>query len=66
MVLLKDRNLNSFRSRTALFKTETIEACGEIGFGINTVDQLDAAPNQNGVYRIETNANGETTFSGKL
>ena len=41
------------------FQAEKIDACGDIGFGINTVDQLDAAPNQNGVFRIETSANGE-------
>mgnify|MGYP006189078245 CR=1 FL=1 len=41
------------------FQAEKIEACGDISFGINTVDQLDAAPNQNGVFRIETSANGE-------
>lgn len=41
------------------FLAEKIDACGDIGFGINTVDQLDAAPNQNGVFRIETSANGE-------
>ncbi len=48
------------------FKAEAIEACGEIGFGINTVDQLNAAPNRNGVYRIETGANGETLFQANF
>ena len=48
------------------FRAEKIEACGEIGFGINTVDQLNAAPNQNGVYRIETSANGEKLFQANF
>ena len=41
------------------FKAEQIDACGDIGFGINTVDQLDNAANQNGVFKIEASANGE-------
>ncbi|WZL88801.1 M23 family metallopeptidase [Salinimicrobium sp. 3283s] len=41
------------------FRAEKIDACGEIGFGITAVDQLNAAPNQNGVYKIESSANGE-------
>lgn len=48
------------------FRAEKIEACGEIGFGINTVDQLNAAPNHNGVYRIETSANGEKLFQANF
>lgn len=48
------------------FQAEKIEACGDIGFGINTVDQLDAAPNQNGVYRIAANANGEKLFQANF
>ncbi|WP_423818848.1 M23 family metallopeptidase [Salinimicrobium sp. TIG7-5_MAKvit] len=41
------------------FRAEKIDACGEIGFGITAVDQLNAAPNHNGVYKIESSANGE-------
>lgn len=44
------------------FITPKLEACGEIGFGITTVDQMDAAPNQNGVYKIEAAANGNQLF----
>jgi len=39
-----------------------VEACGEIGFGISTVDQLDGAYNHNGVFRIETTLNGDQVF----
>ena len=48
------------------FRAEKIEACGEIGFGINAVDQLNAAPNHNGVFRIETSANGEKLFQANF
>jgi len=48
------------------YKTENIDACGNIGFGICTVDQQDDAPNQNGVYRIETLANGDKLFQANF
>ena len=48
------------------FKAEKIEACGEIGFGITAVDQLNAAPNHNGVYRIESSANGNKIFQANF
>ncbi|MDX1753041.1 MAG: M23 family metallopeptidase [Salinimicrobium sediminis] len=66
--LAEDAHINGSAERQKLrlipqqdgsFQAEKIEACGDIGFGINTVDQLDAAPNQNGVFKIETSANGE-------
>ena len=44
------------------FVAPKLEACGEIGFGITSVDQMDAAPNQNGVFRIEASANGRQLF----
>lgn len=48
------------------FKAEKINACGEIGFGISTVDQFDKAPNRNGVFKIETSVNGEEIFEEKF
>jgi len=48
------------------FKTEEIDACGEIGFGISTFDRQDGAPNQNGIYRIETKLNGDKVFEIKM
>ncbi len=44
------------------FRTEQINACGDIGFGISTYDQQDEAANNNGVYRIEANLNGDLVF----
>ncbi len=48
------------------FKTEEIDACGEIGFGISTFDRQDGAPNQNGIYKIETKLNGDKVFEIKM
>ncbi len=44
------------------YTVNQIEACGEIGFGISTVDQQDMAYNKNGVYRIEASLNGDQVF----
>ncbi|GEQ86555.1 peptidase M23 [Patiriisocius marinistellae] len=41
------------------YKTEKVIAYGKIGFGINTVDQMNGASNKNGVYQIKTHFNGE-------
>lgn len=48
------------------YVADEIEACGPIGFGISTIDQLDAAPNRNGVFRIRTSANGEKLFQANF
>lgn len=42
------------------FLSEKVKAFGEIGFAIGTVDMQDGANNNNGIYKIETNLNGET------
>lgn len=44
------------------FKTDPINACGNIGFGISTFDKQDGAANNNGVYKIETSLNGDAIF----
>lgn len=38
--------------------TESVEAYGTIGFGVNTTDRQDLAANRNGVYNIQTFLNG--------
>lgn len=48
------------------YLTPSIDACGDIGFGVSTVDQLDMAVNNNGVYRIETNLNGDEIFQANF
>lgn len=45
------------------FKTEEIVACGNIGFGITAVDKQDGAANNNGVYKILANMNGDSVFN---
>ncbi|GGD92831.1 M23 family metallopeptidase [Planktosalinus lacus] len=41
------------------FVTEKITAFGTLGFGLSANDQQNAANNRNGVFRIQTNHNGE-------
>ncbi|WP_308993546.1 M23 family metallopeptidase [Mariniflexile litorale] len=44
------------------YTTESIEAFGNIGFGIVTNDRQDLAANSNGVYNIQTFLNGNQNF----
>lgn len=41
---------------------KNIEAFGNIGFGIETIDRQDMAANSNGVYNIQTYVNGNRNF----
>jgi len=56
------QKLNLIALNDGTYTVNQVEACGEIGFGISTVDQLDGAYNHNGVFRIETNLNGDQIF----
>ena len=44
------------------YSVESIEAIGNIGFGISTIDRQDLAANSNGVYNIQTFINGNRNF----
>lgn len=44
------------------YTVEGIKAFGKIGFGINTYDRQDNAPNKNGVSNIQTFFNGNKNF----
>ncbi|OBQ56641.1 M23 family metallopeptidase [Tamlana sp. s12] len=44
------------------YTTEIIDAIGNIGFGIETIDRLDLAPNSNGVYNIQSFVNGTQNY----
>ncbi|PTX42840.1 peptidase M23-like protein [Christiangramia gaetbulicola] len=66
-----DAHVNNSQARQKLrlipqndgtYTTSEVEACGEIGFGISTVDQQDMAYNHNGVFKIEANLNGDKVF----
>ena len=43
----------------------SINAYGKIGFGINAYDQLNAAPNQNGLYSLKVLVNGKQVHEFK-
>jgi hypothetical protein len=45
-----------------MFKTEPFSANGTIGIGVNTNDRLNAANNQNGIFRTVTYFNGKKNF----
>lgn len=44
------------------FKVEPFQAYGDIGVGVNTIDQQNGAYNQNGVFHIATYLNGTKNF----
>ncbi len=44
------------------YYAEHIEAIGNIGFGVETIDRQDLAANSNGVYNIQTFINGNKNF----
>jgi len=67
----EDAHINNSQNRQKLqlipqkdgsYSVPQVEACGEIGFGISTIDQQDGAYNQNGVFKIESKLNGEDVF----
>lgn len=55
----KRQRLNLTAMNDGSFKTPTLSACGNIGFGISTTDQFTGSHNQNGVYKIESVLNGD-------
>ena len=74
--LSKDAHVNNKNQRQQIrlvqqddgdYISETIEAFGKIGFGIDAYDQFDLSYNKNGIYAVETKLNGnlifETTFN---
>ena len=44
------------------YTVESIDAIGDIGFGVVTIDRQDLAANSNGVYNIQTFVNGIRNF----
>lgn len=44
------------------YVTEKIKAFGLIGFGVSATDQQNAANNRNGIFKIETNHNGDKSI----
>ncbi len=62
----KRQKLRLIPQNDGSYTTEEINACGQIGFGVNTVDQLDGAHNRNGVFKIEASANGGKLFQANF
>ncbi len=60
------QKLNLIPQSDGSYTTQKINACGAIGFGVSTVDQLDMAPNRNGVFRIESTVNGDKVFQANF
>ena len=60
------QRLNLIPQSDGSYRAEQLNACGTIGFGISTVDQLNGAPNRNGVFRIEAVANGDKIFQANF
>ncbi|MGJ5640993.1 M23 family metallopeptidase [Formosa sp. S-31] len=56
------QSIRLIRQADGNFISESIEAVGKIGFGIETVDRQDLAANKNGVYNIQTFLNGSLNF----
>lgn len=48
--------------KNGVYRTNTVEAFGAIGFGINTTDQLNGASNRNGIYSLEMHVNGKRVY----
>tara|TARA_B100000953_G_scaffold295186_1_gene285997 strand:- start:62 stop:1756 length:1695 start_codon:yes stop_codon:yes gene_type:complete len=59
----KRQKLRLIPQNDGSYTTNSVEACGEIGFGISTVDQKSLAPNKNGVYKIEASLNGSPVIN---
>ncbi|OEY72590.1 M23 family metallopeptidase [Salegentibacter salarius] len=67
-----DAHVNNSRDRQKInlipledgsYIASEIDACGNIGFGVSSVDQQDGASNRNGVYQIEAELNGDRVFT---
>lgn len=56
------QKLNLMKQSDGSYEAAKIEACGEIAFGISTIDQQDLAPNPNGVFKIEASLNDDKIF----
>ena len=62
----KMQKLNLIPLKDGTYTVPKIDACGTIGFGINTVDQMDGEPNQNGVFEMESSVNGDKIFQANF
>lgn len=62
----KRQQLRLIPKGNGLYETKSIQANGKIGFGISTIDRLNYAANQNGVYKISSFLNGSPVFEAEF
>ncbi|MFC0520365.1 M23 family metallopeptidase [Mesonia maritima] len=62
----KRQQLRLIPKGNGLYETESFKAHGKIGFGISTIDRLNYAANQNGVYKISSFLNGSPVFEANF
>ncbi len=54
------------RLKNGTLTTNQIQAYGKIGFGVNAIDKLDGALNNNGLYSLEMTLNGKKVYEHKV
>jgi len=55
----QDKDLRITPQTDGSYLAESIDALGQIGFGVASFDRLNSVENKNGIYRITTSINGE-------
>ncbi len=58
----KTKELRFKKQTNGTLLANQIEAYGTIGFGINVIDKLDGALNNNGIFSLNMTVNGETVY----
>ena len=64
-------NLNKINELVLKYKdgamvANTVEAYGKIGIGVNVVDKLDGALNNNGIFNLQMTVNGKKTYEHEV
>ncbi len=54
--------INLTKQKNGNLLADTVYASGTIGFGVNAFDQLDDAPNHNGLYELNVLLNGKKIY----
>lgn len=65
-IVNKQKKLRLQKLSNGNYKSESVEAFGEIGFGVSTYDRQNKAANKNGVYCISTAYNGSKNLEIKF
>ena len=62
----RDRELSFSKQKNGDLLANKIEAYGTIGFGINVIDKLDGALNNNGIYELALKVNGTAVYKHEV